>query len=190
MGFAYDADLSYDQARNKIEEFCGETLMPGKTMTKYGMLTLAHGLIDYMYRNPLCRDELFWQDYHDFPIAEAPKEWYKPIKKALGIKSKEYTLQIGKCRETYKGADHYHKQGHQLVIVLGPRTGYMEPEGVVRIGEQEFPAVEDGVYYFPTGVTHGFTGSFYFVNLQNPPLIDEEGNDDYHTYDTTNSGEA
>ena len=180
--FAYDKDLSYDGARNKLEDFYQETFMSYKSMTKYGMLTLAYALIDYIYKNPLCRDELEWNDYHDFPIAEAPKDWYKPVKKALGVKSKEYTLQIGKCNEDYNGDHHYHKKGHQLVIILGPKTGYMEPRGKVYIGDKILPAVEGEAYYFPTGVTHGFRGSFFFVNLQNPPLIDEEGVDDYHTY--------
>lgn len=166
----------------RMQKLYGVTIMPAKSMTKYNMLMLAYAAIDYIYRNN-SREELVWQDYHDFPIAEIPKDWYKNTKKLLGIKSKEYTLQLGKCKEEYKGKDHYHKIGHQLVIILGPRTGFMEPKGVVRIDGVEYPVVEDQHYYFPTGVEHGFTGSFYFINLQNPPLINEQGEDDYNTYD-------
>lgn len=172
---------TYDDALIRLKKICkGSNIMPSKkNMTKYAMMTLGYATMDYLQKN-LGRDELEWEDYHGFPIAEVPDIWIKNIRKSFGLKKKDYTLQIGECLPTYSANDHYHKIGHQLVIVLGPHCGFKEPIGKMIIGPNEYLAIEDRTYYFNTNIPHNFRGEFFFINLQNPPLVDEEGNDDYY----------
>lgn len=178
---ALSVEGTYDEALICLKKICkGSTIMPSKkNMTKYAMMTLGYAVMNYLQKN-LGRDELIWNDYHGFPIAEVPDSWVKDIRKSFGLKKKDYTLQIGKCLKDYSEPDHYHKIGHQLVIALGPHCGFTEPEGTISIGDIVFDAIEDKVYYFNTNIPHGFRGEFYFINIQNPPLVDEEGNDDYY----------
>ena len=92
-----------------------------KNITKYGMLALAYQVMNYLEKNG--GGKLEWNDYHNFPIADIPYEWYEKTMQAIGAKKKDFTLQIGQCLPVY------------------------------------------------------------FINLQNPPLMDEYGHDDYYELD-------
>ena len=155
---------------------------------KNAMLALGHGLLlelevlkmIYDAREIDLLDHLDWEDYHDFPIAKVPISWMM-WRKYFGFSDENSTVQIGRCLPSYKGEDHYHRIGHQLVMPLGYRQGFPVPRpgSYVTIANEKLPVRIGDVYYFETGVTHGFRGDFYFINIQSPPLI-VDGNDDYY----------
>ena len=151
------------------------------------MLTLAYQVMNYLEKNG--GGELEWKDYHNFPIADIPYEWYEKTMQAIGATTKDFTLQIGKCLPIYQGEDHYHKMGHQLVVVMGSECGFSDvvAGSTMKIGTDVYEAIAGQPYYFPTNVPHNFRGEFYFINLQNPPLIDKDGNDDYYELSIDNS---
>ncbi|NYZ70447.1 hypothetical protein H0A36_31020, partial [Endozoicomonas sp. SM1973] len=113
---------------------------------------------------------------------EIPYQWYQKTMKAIGAKKSDLTLQVGKCVQTYDGKDHYHKMGHQLVVVMGSECGFSDvlSGSTMKVGNEIYPAIAGEPYYFATNIPHNFRGEFYFINLQNPPLIDENGVDDYY----------
>ncbi|NYZ70503.1 hypothetical protein H0A36_31325 [Endozoicomonas sp. SM1973] len=67
-----------------------------KNITKYGMLALAYQVMDYLKQNGC--NELEWEDYHNFPIAEIPYQWYQKTMKAIGAKKSDLTLQVSKWK--------------------------------------------------------------------------------------------
>ena len=155
-----------------------------KIHSKEALLCVGYGLMEFLQRVNRT-SALNWSNYHDFPIATVPSSWVHPFLSSLGIDPGDITIQIGECKANYRGKSHFHKIGHQLVIALGEKEGFRNPTKdysvaypYIYIAPHSFEINVGEAYYFPTNIPHNFRGEFFFINIQNPPLI-IEGNDDY-----------
>jgi len=128
------------------------------------------------------------KDYHGFGNSEFPDYFIEPIIRPFNAVLKEVEIRLIHVSTDLSKEIHLHKAATAYITVLGPKTHLPGPvHAFAYLKGKWFPVSEDDTLEIPQCTPHGFTirgnGDLYFLSVQSPPLIDEEGNDDYHLVD-------
>lgn len=84
-------------------------------------------------------------------------------------------------------SDHYHNDTDALVMVLGQKHNFIDPQNaLIRVGDYWYKAEEGDTFFFPKKIIHGLTvnekGSYWVVSVQTPEIFSET-KEDFHVID-------
>ena len=138
-----------------------------------------------LYKDGLTnRYELPWVRLH------ATKDYYDMVALLDEFPTEPCQIEIVRVVRDLRKQTHRHDRSEALNVMLGSRQHFPDPRHAsMYLGMDEattWSPVEAGEsIIIPAGIVHGFTveeskgGILYFLSIQNPPIEDGHGNDDY-----------
>jgi mannose-6-phosphate isomerase-like protein (cupin superfamily) len=127
---------------------------------------------------------LSFQDYHGFSKTRLPDDVLEEVLSGAGLTNEQLQVEIVGVNSDLTHEVHLHKESDAYVIVLGRGTNFEGPKNAKQFqGGKWIEVSENQEIQIPKGTPHGFTvedgGVLYFLSLQLPPIVDEQGDDDY-----------
>lgn len=124
-------------------------------------------------------------DYHGFAKSRFPEPFLHDVVTPLGLDPKDIQLEV-----VHVGCDlthevHEHREAMALAVCLGNAEGFPPPTDALAFVTDHWFAVSAGeTVEIPAGTPHGFTvnkgGTVHFLSVQSPPIVREDGHDDYY----------
>ncbi len=111
-------------------------------------------------------------------------QFLEPILKRYAVTIKEVQIEIVSVTKDLSDEIHYHKEAFASVVIMGKDDHVRDPiDAAAYYNDFWFPIRAGDCIYIPARVPHGFTiqenGILYFLSVQAPPIVDEQGRDDY-----------
>lgn len=130
------------------------------------------------------RAALRFADYHGFRKSRPPESIVTGILQARRLPAPAFQIDVVSVETDLTHEVHYHEHACAYVIVLGTTSGFPDPQGGYVFLQNSWNVVSAGQEVFiPPGVPHGFTvnpgGHLYFLSVQSPPIVRDDGHDDY-----------
>ncbi len=123
-------------------------------------------------------------DYHGFGKWRFPKKLTKHALGGMNLDVDKLQVEIIRVTTDLRHEVHLHKEAYAVTIVLGNWHHFLNPLfAQAYIGEQWEEVAENQVINIPPHTPHGFTvngkGVLYFLSIQTPPIVGDDGRDDY-----------
>lgn len=128
---------------------------------------------------------LIMTDYHGFAKARFPEPFLYEVVTPLGLDPKNIQMEV-----VHVGCDltqevHEHREATALAVCLGNAEGFLVPTNALAFVIDHWFSVSAGdTIEIPAGTLHGFTvlegGTIHFLSVQSPPIVREDGHDDYY----------
>ncbi len=130
---------------------------------------------------------LSMQEYHGFGKARLPESFVAEVLHPYGVRTVDVQAEVIRVSTDLSKEIHFHKESTACVIILGREVYLDDPKSAlayVRDHWAEVCAQEE--ILIPRGTAHGFTvdveqgGILYFLSVQAPPIVRDDGHDDYY----------
>ena len=122
-------------------------------------------------------------DYHGFKKARLPEGLVAEVATAAGCKPEELQVEIASVHGDLTHEVHYHRDTTAFVACLGPAEKFPTPQKAQAFIRKWFDFTVGQTVEIPPNTPHGFTvgegGVLYFLSIQSPPIVGEDGQDDY-----------
>lgn len=123
-------------------------------------------------------------DFHGFKKSALPAQIVDPIRQRFGFSERELQIEVAGVLTDLTHEIHSHRRSQAHVTCIGENFGLPDPrDGYIFLGQRWFPMKLGDSFDIPTSVEHGFTvdegGLLYFLSVQSPPLVSEDGQEDY-----------
>lgn len=154
-------------------------------VTMDDLFTLALRISDELAQGPV-ESELRFENFHGFQKANINHI----LARVSGSLKEVASAEIVRVDRNLGSAVHKHLRSNALVLILGRKWYFSSPLNafaLVGVGDDvSGPWVEvrmGEVLRITAGTAHGFTvepgGILYFLSVQNPPITEEGGAEDY-----------
>ena len=124
-------------------------------------------------------------DYHGFAKARFPEPFLYDVVTSIGLDPKDIQLEV-----VHVGCDltheiHRHLEATAFATCLGNTEGFPSPKDAMAfVIDHWFTVFTGDLIEIPAGTPHGFTvgegGTIHFLSVQSPPIVRENGHDDYY----------
>lgn len=126
-----------------------------------------------------------FQDYHGFSKTRLPNNMLEPLLQKHAEKKENLQIEIVGVHADLTDEVHIHRKSDAFVVILGRTTNFAEPFSAQGYMKNEWQFVDEGQEIeIPRETPHGFTvsangGNLFFLSIQSPPIVGEDGTDDY-----------
>ncbi len=130
------------------------------------------------------RKTLVMTNYHGFAKARFPEAFLAEIFNPYSVTSKDIQLEAVHVSSDLTNEVHYHRKSVAVTLCLGPNEHFPAPKDAKAFFADHWSPYRAGdLVKIPTLIPHGFTvdngGDLYFLSVQSPPIVGEDGQDDY-----------
>lgn len=134
-------------------------------------------------RQEFCK-MLHMVDYHGFSKARLPVSLFQDFLNQYRVNSRDIQIEVVQVTTDLRHEIHYHKKAFAYIVCLGEDVGLENPCTASAFLCDRWVSLTCGQELeIPPGIPHGFTvkqdGSLHFLSLQSPPILGEDGHDDY-----------
>ena len=124
------------------------------------------------------------QNYHGFGKAPLPEEFFLDAISLRGFASSEVQIEIVCVKTDLQRELHLHKESTAWISCLGCAEDFPDPVSAQGfLGERWFGLAASAEIIIPPSTIHGFTvapnGMLFFLSVQSPPIVGQDGRDDY-----------
>src|SRR5436190_23151706 len=121
-------------------------------------------------------------DYHGFGKVRLSPEVLAKVPSLSGTDLKDIQPEIIRVDRVLTQEVHYHKHAYAFVVCLGKSWNFPDPVAARAFFNGRWSYVESGLAIrIAPGTPHGFTiysgGILYFLSVQSPPIIGDDGSD-------------
>ena len=125
-----------------------------------------------------------WANYHDFLKARLPEERVEQVVRRYGKKPSDVQVELVTVNRDLTDKVHKHPNSRAFNVILGATEGFENARGALAYLENRWFNIRTGDYIeIPQEVRHGFTvepgGILHFLSVQGPPIVSENGQDDF-----------
>jgi hypothetical protein len=122
--------------------------------------------------------------FHGFLKAGIPKDILDPLVRTLSLRPGQVQVEVAGVLEDLAREVHIHERTRAHVTCVGENFGLPNPRDAYAFLAGRWTPMRLGENLdIPAGIEHGFTvdpgGCLYFLSVQSPPLISEDGTEDY-----------
>ena len=130
------------------------------------------------------RETLVMADYHGFAKARFPESFLAEVVKPHNLKPQDVQLEVVHVGCDLTNEIHLHREATAIAVCLGPEEHFPAPKFAQGfLTDHWFDVSVGDVVDIPAGTPHGFTvsegGTLTFLSVQSPPIVREDGHDDY-----------
>lgn len=130
------------------------------------------------------RNALVFEDYHGFQKSRLPSSVLAKVLLSRGLTEADVQIEVVRADRDLTSEVHYHEAAAAYITILGAELGFENPQGGRYFLEHAWHlAIPGQEIPIEAGVPHGFTvdagGRLYFLSVQSPPIVRENGHDDY-----------
>ena len=123
-------------------------------------------------------------NFHGFQTSRLPDSLLDGVLKPVGLTAAMVQIEIAGVHSDLTHEVHIHERTEAHVTCVGEDFGLPNPQlGFAFMKDRWFPVKLGDSFQIPANVAHGFTvdpgGVMYFLSVQSPPLVSQDGHEDY-----------
>ncbi len=124
-------------------------------------------------------------DYHGFLKSRLPEDFLQDILLPFQLTPNDVQIELAVVNTDLSNEIHYHAVSSAYNVILGEEYKFPNPRKAKVYLNDKWSEIKAGdIIKFPPNTRHGFTveedGEFFFLSVQNPPIVNTGGSDDYH----------
>lgn len=144
---------------------------------------IAASIMDFL-RGAECHTMFEFTNYHGFGKARFPHGIIADLLSSYGFTTKDVQVELVFVNSDLTREVHLHVDTNAYCVVMGKDVHYPNPDLARTYRDGKWIPLKAGdELAIPTGTKHGFTvnngGVLYFLSVQSPPIVREDGHEDY-----------
>lgn len=127
---------------------------------------------------------LRFDEYHGFRKSRLPTSLLTSVLNPRNFTETAVQIEVVHVETDLTHEVHFHKEASAYITILGEEFGFPNPrEARAFLSKDWFVVAPCQELIIPAGTLHGFTvspgGQLYFLSVQSPPIVRDDGHDDY-----------